>query len=69
MLRINTLAGDEFRVWLTRRFTDLLLKLLNKEIDKYGGIPTLASTPETKKLFKQGAMEKNMKRKKSKIIH
>jgi hypothetical protein len=58
MLRINTLAGDEFRVWLTRRFTELLLNLINKEIDKYGGIPTLASTPETKKLFKQGAMEK-----------
>jgi hypothetical protein len=58
MLRINTLSGDEFRVWLTRRFTELLLNLLVKEIDKYGGIPTLASTPETNKLFKQAAMEK-----------
>jgi hypothetical protein len=57
-LRINTLSGDEFRVWLTRRFTELLLNLLVKEIDKYGGIPTLASTPETNKLFKQAAMEK-----------
>jgi hypothetical protein len=58
MLRINTLGGDEFRVWLTRRFTELLLNLLTREIDKHGGVPTLASTPETKKLFKQGAMEK-----------
>jgi len=58
MLRMNTQAGDEYRVWLTRRFAGLLVELLNKEIDKYGGIPTLASTPETKKLFKQGAMEK-----------
>ena len=58
MLRINTRAGDEFRVWLTRRFTELLLNLLNKEIDKYGGVPTLASTTETKNMFKQGAMEK-----------
>ena len=58
MLRINTLSGDEFRIWLTRRFTDLLLNLLGKEIDKYGGIPTLASTTETKDMFKKGAMEK-----------
>ena len=67
MLRINTLAGDEFRVWLTRKFTELLLNLLNKEIDKHGGVPTFASTPETKELFKKGAMEKNMKRKVSRI--
>jgi len=58
MLRMNTQAGDEYRVWLTRRFASLLVELLNKEIDKHGGIPTLASTRETKKLFKQGAMEK-----------
>ena len=58
MLRMNTKAGDEYRVWLTRKFSGLLLELLNKEIDKHGGVPTLASTPETKNLFKQGAMEK-----------
>lgn len=58
MLRMNTQAGDEYRVWLTRRFTELLVELLSKEIDKHGGVPTLASTPETKELFKQGAMEK-----------
>jgi hypothetical protein len=58
MLRINTQAGDEFRLWLTRRYTGLLLDLLTKEIDKHGGVPTLASTTETKNLFKQGAMEK-----------
>lgn len=58
MLRINTQLGDEYRVWLTRRFTGLLLELLTKEIDKHGGVPTLASKPETTKLFKQGAMEK-----------
>lgn len=58
MLRMNTRAGDEYRVWLTRRFSGLLLELLNKEIDKHGGVPTLASTADTKKMFKQGAMEK-----------
>ncbi len=58
MLRMNTNSGDEFRVWFTRRFCGLLLEVVTKEIDKHGGIPTLASTSETKKMFKQGAMEK-----------
>lgn len=58
MLRINTQAGDEFRIWLTRRFTGLLLDLLGKQIDKLGGMPALASKPETTQMFKDGAMEK-----------
>ncbi len=58
MMRINTKQGIEFRIWLTRKFTGILLGLLNREIDKLGGIPTLASTTETKNMFKQGAMEK-----------
>lgn len=58
MMRINTRQGDEFRLWLTRRFSGLLITLLTKEIDKLGGIPALASTSETRTMFKQGAMEK-----------
>jgi hypothetical protein len=34
------------------------MELLTKEIDKHGGVPTLASTTETKELFKKGAMDK-----------
>ncbi len=58
MMRINTKQGIEYRVWLTRRFTGILIGLLTKEIDKHGGIPVLASTDQTRSLFKQGAMEK-----------
>jgi hypothetical protein len=58
MMRINTKQGIEYRVWLTRRFTGILTGLLTKEIDKHGGIPVLASTDQTRSLFKQGAMEK-----------
>ena len=65
MLRMNTQAGSEYRVWLTRRFSGLLLELLNKEIDKHGGVPTLASTPETRNMFKQGAMEKRYEEEKA----
>ena len=58
LLRISTQLGDEFRIWLTRRFTGLLSGVLNKYMDKSGGAPTVASSEETKKLFKEGAMEK-----------
>jgi len=58
MMRINTKQGIEYRVWLTRLFTGILTGLLTKEIDKHGGIPLLASTDQTRSLFKQGAMEK-----------
>jgi len=58
MLRINTLQGDEFRIWLTRRFTAILLNLLAEHIRKSGGEPVVASAPETKSMLKQGALEK-----------
>ena len=57
LLRISTLQGDEFRVWLTRRYTGLLFKILNKQMEKSGGVPTVAASDETRKLFKAGAME------------
>jgi hypothetical protein len=58
MLRINTLQGDEFRIWLTRRFTGLLMQLLAEHIRKSGGEPVVASAPETHMMLKQGALEK-----------
>ena len=58
LLRITTQKGDEFRVWLTRRFCALLMSVLEKEIGKRGGIPVVASTPETRQMFRQGAMDK-----------
>ncbi len=58
MMRINTKQGVEYRIWLTRRFTGILTGLLTKEIDRLGGIPALASTDQTRAMFKQGAMEK-----------
>lgn len=57
-LRISTMHGDEFRIWLTRRFTGLLYNVLNKRMEKSGGIPAVAASTETRKMFRDGAMEK-----------
>jgi len=57
LLRISTQQGDEFRIWLTRRYTGLLVKLLNKQMEKSGGAPTVAASDETIDLFKAGALE------------
>ena len=64
-MRMNTKQGDEFRVWLTRRFSGLLVSLLVREIDKLGGVSSLASTDETRSLFKQGAMEQRYEEEKA----
>ena len=57
-LRVTTRSGDEYRIWLTRRFTALLLTLLDKAMDKYGGAPSLGANSKTKAMFKSGAMDK-----------
>ena len=57
LLRVSTLQGDEFRVWLTRRYTGLLFNVLNKQMEKSGGVPTVAASEETRKLFKAGALD------------
>ena len=58
LLRVTSQAGDEYRLWLTRRFAALLLDVLRKRMDEFGGAPTLASGGDTRRLFKQGAMNK-----------
>ena len=58
LLRVTTRLGDEYRIWLTRRYTALLLNMLDKAMDKYGGAASLGASPRTKAMFKGGAMEK-----------
>ena len=52
LLRVSTTGGDEYRVWLTRRFVSLLMGLLQKEMEHYGGAPSLAANKETTRLIK-----------------
>lgn len=58
LLRVTTRLGDEYRIWLTRRFTTLLLNVLDKAMDKYGGSASLGSSEKTTAMFKAGAMDK-----------
>jgi hypothetical protein len=58
LLRATTQGGDEFRVWITRRFAALLLSVLTRRMDTFGGAPTIAAQQETRALFHQGAMSK-----------
>ena len=58
LLRISSGGGDEYRLWLTRRYTGLLLGVLNKEMDSRGGAPSVAGSKETTTMLKKGALEK-----------
>jgi hypothetical protein len=57
-LRFTTRRCDEYRIWMTRRFTAMLLTQLDKAMDKYGGVASLGANPKTKAMFKSGAMDK-----------
>lgn len=59
LLRVSTRGGDEYRVWLTRRFTGLLLDVLRRQMEKHGGVPALASSGETRRMFHQGVMNQS----------
>ncbi len=58
LIRTSTENNNEYLIWLTRRFTKLLLDILDKEIEKRGGTTSLSTKKETKKLYTDGAFEK-----------
>lgn len=58
LMRVSTTSGDEYRVWFTRRYASLLMGLLRREMEQYGGAPTLAANDETVRMFRQGAMNR-----------
>ena len=58
LLRTSTDNNDEYLIWLTRRFTKLLIDVLDKEIEKHGGTAEISAKKETKKMFDEGAFEK-----------
>jgi len=61
LMRATTKNGDEYKVWFTRKYTSLLVDILNKHIHERGGMTTLGSKPQTTKMLKGGALEKPFK--------
>lgn len=57
LLRASADAGTEYRVWLTRRYSELLLNLLLDLLDKAGGLQDAASHPDTLQQFHHGALD------------
>ncbi len=58
LMRATTKNGDEYRIWFTRRYSGLLMDILNKGINERGGMTALGSTPQTTDMIKGGALEK-----------
>ncbi len=58
LMRATTKNGDEYRIWFTRRYSGLLMDILNKGINERGGMTALGSTPQTTQMIKGGALEK-----------
>lgn len=58
LLRTSTSNNEEYLLWLTRRYTGLLLNSLTDAIEARGGTTSISNQSRTKALFKQGAFEK-----------
>ncbi len=59
LMRSTTQNGDEYRVWFTRRYAGLLMDILDKSINEFGGMTTLSSRLQTSDMIKGGALEKS----------
>ena len=56
LLRISAAGDAEFRVWLTRRYSALLLKVFVEQIEREGGYHELASRHDTLSRLRGGAL-------------
>lgn len=59
LFRVNTTERQQFRFWLTRRYTILLLKVLKEHIDADPDV-SLQESPEAKEAVKSFKREKAM---------
>lgn len=57
LLRISTSGDAEYRIWLTRRYSALLLKVFLEHIEREGGYQELASRQDTLARLRGGALD------------
>ncbi len=65
LLRVTTQQGDEYRLWMSRRFTNLLFNVLKKEMEKHGGVTSVGASRQAQEMFNAGAFEKSFEHEKS----
>tara|TARA_R110000824_G_scaffold281470_1_gene469780 strand:- start:11880 stop:12380 length:501 start_codon:yes stop_codon:yes gene_type:complete len=58
LFKVSAGGHLEYRLWFTRRFTRILLKLLMEKMNAYGGVDTIAVSEDTQQAIKKGAFEK-----------
>jgi hypothetical protein len=58
LMRASSGNGQEFRLWLTRRFTALLMKVISEQLDKMGGVQQVAALKSTTEQLRNGAFDK-----------
>ncbi len=58
LLKVSSANNSEYRLWLTRRFTILLLKVLDDQMQKQGGASEISKKKETLQSLKKGAFDK-----------
>ena len=56
LLRISTAGDAEYRIWLTRRYSALLLQVFDRQIEREGGYQELASRNDTLERLRGGAL-------------
>lgn len=58
LLKVSSRSGEEYRLWLTRRYTGLLVNVLQQEFDRSGGKQVIAASADTTRMYREGAFEK-----------
>lgn len=57
LMKVSVSGDAEYRIWLTRRYTGLLVNVLNDQINREGGFQELASSKATLNSLRGGAFE------------
>ena len=58
LLIIKTHNQEEYRIWLTRRYTQMLLSILRKIMHEFGGLSDQAVSDQVQTLVKGGAFKR-----------
>lgn len=57
LLVISTRKQDEYRIWLSRRFTSMLLGVIRQIVDDFGGMQDQTVSQDVQDMFRSGAFE------------